>query len=163
MAQAQQKKPRSRSSSSSRSKTKASSGATANGRSKMSSVTDTVSSGAKNAAEAVDSVPAKAKTGLLAGGAAAAGLAATAIAARRSRKPKMLGVSLPRRKHGLMPMLKSLPLPGRSSGVRGQTQRTAAKVSGAAEQADKLGQRLSSVARSVRQVSETAKEAAKKG
>jgi hypothetical protein len=122
-----------------------------------------VTSGAKSAAETVGNASSKAKTGLLAGGAAAVGLAATAIATRKARsKPKVLGVELPRRKgHGISSWTKGISLPKRG-GMRKQTQRAATKVTGAADAADRIALRLSSVARGVRQVSETANDAAKK-
>ena len=57
---------------------------------------------------------------------------------------------------------KSIPIPGRGGSVRRETQKIASKVTDAADRADKAGQRVSNVASSVRQVSETARDAAKK-
>jgi len=57
---------------------------------------------------------------------------------------------------------KSIPVPGRGGTMRRETQKIASKVTDAADRADKAGQRVSSVASSVRQVSETARDAAKK-
>lgn len=134
-----------------------------NGQNKLDAVTEGVASGAKGAAAAVDNVGSKAKTGLLAGGAAAVGLAATAIATRQSRnKTKVLGVALPKRK-GKGSLMRALPFSGgKRMDLRRGTQQAATRVSGAADSAEQLGRRLSDVARSVRLVSDTAKEAAKK-
>ena len=140
--------------------------ASVNGKSTLGSVGGSVVSGAKDAAGKVTGVTGKAKTALLAGGAAAAGLAATAAATRMSqRKRKVLGVSIPRRNGRLMskaPSLKAPTLPKRGGGLRRDTRKVASKVTDAANRADRLGQRVSSVATSVRQVSETAEDAAKK-
>lgn len=115
-----------------------------------------MTSGAQNVAD----VAKKGKTALLAGGAAAAGLAATVYATQRAnRKPKVLGVSLPKR-NGRMPKVGSL-MPKRG-GIRGDTQKLAGKVTDAADRADRIGKRVSSVATGVKKVSETAKEASKK-
>ena len=57
---------------------------------------------------------------------------------------------------------KSIPVPSRGGSMRRETQKIASKVTDAANRADKAGQRVSNVASSVRQVSETARDAAKK-
>ena len=77
--------------------------ASRNGRSNATSMKDNVTNGAQNAAGKVADVAKKGSTALLAGGAAAAGLAATAYVTRRAnRRPKVLGISLPKR-NGRMP------------------------------------------------------------
>lgn len=135
----------------------------ANGQSRLESVAGTVTSGAKNAAETVGNASSKAKTGVLAGGAAAVGLAATAIATRKARsRPKVLGVSLPHRRSGPSAWAKGISLPRRGDGMRKQARRAASRVSGAAEAADRVARRVSKVAQNVREVSETAKDAADK-
>lgn len=144
------------------------SSASRNGKSTVGSVKDTVTSGAQDAAGTVAGAATNAKTALIAGGAAAAGLAATVVVARSRRRPTVLNVPLPRRKGPKIsdlvpskgPKISDL-VPSRN-GARRETQRIAGSVTKAADRADKLGQRVSSVASSVRQVSETANEAAKK-
>jgi hypothetical protein len=124
-------------------------------------VKDTVTSGAQNAAETVTGAATKGKTALLAGGAAAAGLAATVLITQRSqRRTKVLGIPMPKRNGHHMPDVSGL-MPKRG-GVRKDTQKLAGKVTEAADRADKIGKRVSKVATSVKQVSETAKEASKK-
>jgi methyl-accepting chemotaxis protein len=57
----------------------------------------------------------------------------------------------------------SLPkLPKRKSGMSGGVRNLSKNVSQAAKQADKIGQRVSSVANAVQRVSETADDAVKK-
>jgi methyl-accepting chemotaxis protein len=101
---------------------------------------------------------------LLAGGAALAGFAGAAIA--RSRNSSRGGAlsslrdAIPSRSHssGF-----SLPkLPRRGNGLKGGVRKVSHNISEAAEQADRIGQRVSNVANAVRKVSETADEAAKK-
>lgn len=121
----------------------------------VDSVKETVSSGAQTVADTAK----KAKTGLLAGGAAVAGLAATVALSRHQSRPKVLGVTLPKRKSISASSLRNA-LP--TQGIRRDTQNLAGKVGKAAERADRLGQSVSRVASSVKQVSETAGEAAKK-
>jgi methyl-accepting chemotaxis protein len=83
---------------------------------------------------------------LIAGGAALTGLAgAVVLGARSGRRRKVLGVSLPKR-----------------NGLKVDAEKISAAVTDAAKRADQFGQRVSRVAGSVRQVSETANEAAKK-
>ena len=126
--------------------TKAQPTPSANGRSTPKSVTDTISSGAQSTAQALASTAKKAKVPLIAGGAAIAGLAGGAALNARSSRGKVLGVKMPRRKS-----LKKV---------------NAGKVVGAvtdtAKRADRFGQRVSSVAKSVQMVSETADRGAKK-
>ena len=126
----------------------------ANGQSTLESVTErvssgaeTVSSGAQNAAEGVAGVVKKAKTPLIAGGAAIAGLAGAAVLnSARSRRRKVLGVTMPSG-NGLKKV---------------DARKVAGTVTDAAKRADRFGQRVSGVAQSVRMVSETADKAAKK-
>jgi hypothetical protein len=113
----------------------------------VSSGAQTVSSGAQNAAQAVSGVVKKAKTPLIAGGAAIAALAgAAALNNVRSRRRKVLGVTMPRG-NGLKKF---------------DARKVAGVVTEGAKRADRFGQRVSSVAGSVQMVSETADKAAKK-
>jgi hypothetical protein len=102
----------------------------------------------------------KAKTAALAGGAAAVGLTATVLITRRANKQrKVLGVPLPKRSNGFKPLA---ALPSRRRDLRRDTRKFAGKVTNAADRADRLGRRVSSVAGGVKEVSKTADEAAKK-
>jgi hypothetical protein len=83
---------------------------------------------------------------LIAGGAAIAGLAGAAALNARSSRRKVLGVKMPRRKS-----LKKVDA-GKVVGA----------VTDTAKRADRFGQRVSSVAKSVQMVSETADRGAKK-
>ena len=113
-----------------------------------SSGAQTVSSGAQNVAQGVAGVLKKAKTPLIAGGVAIAGLAGAAVLNNsRSRRRKVLGVTMPRG-NGLK-NVDARKIPG--------------AVTDAAKRADQFGQRVSSMARSVQTVSETADHATKKG
>jgi hypothetical protein len=113
----------------------------------VSSGAQTVSSGAQDAAQGVVGFVKKAKTPLIAGGAAMAGLAgAAALNNARSRRRKVLGVTMPRGKER-----KNL-----------DARKIAGAVTNGAKRADRFGQRVSSVASSVQTVSETADKAAKK-
>ena len=121
-----------------------------------------MASGAENAAEGVATVAQKAKTPLIAGGAALAGLAGAGIlAARSNRRRKVLGIPMPKRKGGSMAKLAKLAVPNRN-GFAGDAQKIAGAVSDSAKRADELGQRVSKVARSVQSVSETTEQAAKR-
>ena len=112
-----------------------------------SSGAQTVSSGAQNVAQGVAGVVRKAKTPLIAGGAAIAGLAgAAALNNARSRHRKVLGVKMPRG-NGLKKI---------------DARKIAGAVTDAAKRADRFGQGVSSMASSVQMVSETADKAAKK-
>jgi methyl-accepting chemotaxis protein len=95
-----------------------------------------------------------AKTPLLAGGAALAGLAG-AIAARAATNG---------RSKGRMSKVKdALPkLSPDKDSLKGGARNLSQTVSDAAQQADKIGQRVSSVANAIQRVSETADKAAKK-
>lgn len=123
---------------------------------------DTVTTGAQNAVESVGTVAQKAKTPLIAGGAALAGLAgAGVLAARSARRRKVLGIPMPKRSG-----LSSLKL-GQSSfpkrnGFKADVRTVAGAVNDAAKRADRVGQRISSVATGVQRVSETTDKAVKK-
>ena len=84
---------------------------------------------------------------LIAGGAAIAGLGGAAVLNNaRSRRRKVLGVTMPR-----------------GNGLKNvDARKVPGAVTDAAKRADRLGQRVSSMARSVQMVSETADKAAKK-
>jgi hypothetical protein len=116
----------------------------------VSSRAQTVSSGAQNAAQGVAGFVKKAKGPLIVGGAAVAGIAgvvgAAALNNARSRRRKVLGVTMPRGQE-----LKNL-----------DARKIAGAVTDGAKRADRFGQRVSSVANSVQIVSETADKAAKK-
>jgi hypothetical protein len=113
----------------------------------VSSGAQTVSSGAQSAAQGVAGFVKRARTPLIAGGVAIAGLAgAAALNNARSRRRKVLGVTMPRGNE-----LKNL-----------DARKIAGAVSDGAKRADRFGQRVSSVASSVQTVSETADKAAKK-
>jgi hypothetical protein len=91
---------------------------------------------------------------LIAGGALLAGVAgAVAVKATRRPRRKVFGVSLPRSS--------SFKLPKRT-GLKVDAQKTAAAVTGAAKRADRFGKRVSDVATTVQQVSETTEKATKK-
>jgi hypothetical protein len=123
---------------------------------------DTVTTGAQNAVESVGTVAQKAKTPLIAGGAALAGLAgAGVLAARSGRRRKVLGIPMPKRSG-----LSSLKL-GQSSfpkrnGFKADVRTVAGAVNDAAKRADRVGQRISRVATGVQRVSETTDKAVKK-
>jgi hypothetical protein len=135
-------------------RTPARSSRSANGESKLESVSgtvssgaETVSSGAQNAAHGFVGVVKKAKTPLIAGGVAVAGFAgAAALASARSRRRKVLGVTMPSG-NGLKKI---------------DPRKIAGAVTDGAKRADRFGQRVSSVASSVQTVSETADKAVKK-
>jgi hypothetical protein len=109
-------------------------------------VTDTVSSGAQSAAQGVAGAVKKAKVPLIATGAAVAGVAGAAALNARSRRRKVLGVTMPRRN----PLKKV------------DARKVAGAVGDAADRADRIGQRVSRVASGVQVVSEAADAAAKK-
>ena len=127
---------------------------------------DTASNGASTVGQTAVSVAQRAKTPLLAGGAALAGLAG-AVAVRaavrsnhRSGPLQDLRNALPggSQSGGL-----SLPkLPKRGGSLKDGIRSLSKNVSNAAKQADQIGQRVSKTANAVQQVSETASHAAKK-
>ena len=126
-----------------------------------SSGAQAVSSGAQNVAQGVAGVVKKAKTPLIASGVATAGLAGAAVLNNaRSRRRKVLGVTMPRG-NGLK------NVDGLKKNVDGLKKVDARKIPGAvtdaAKRADLFGQRVSSMARSVQMVSETADQKTKKG
>ena len=105
----------------------------------------------------------KAKTPLLAGGAALAGLAgAGLLAARTNRRRKVLGVAMPKRSGFSMPKKPSgFSLPKRN-GIRRDARKVAGAVNDAAKRADRVGQRISRVAGGVQNISETTDQAVKR-
>jgi methyl-accepting chemotaxis protein len=123
---------------------------------------DTVGDGAQSAAEGVATVARKAKTPLLAGGAALAGLAgAGLLAARSNRQRKVLGIPLGKRSAFSMPKPGGLPLPKRN-GLKGNARKVAGAVNDTAKRADQIGQRISRVASGVQNISETTEQNVKK-
>ena len=118
-----------------------------NGQSTPESVTDTTSSGAQSTAQVLASAAKTARVPLIAGGAAIAGLAGAAAALNaRSSRHKVLGVKMPRR----------------SSLKKVDAGKVIGAVTDTAKRADRFGQRVSSVAKSVQMVSETADRGAKR-
>lgn len=112
-----------------------------------------MSSGAKDVA----GVAKGAKGALLAGGAAAAGVAGAVIVARSNRgSRKVLGIPMGSRGglsvRGMMP----------NGSIKSDAKKMAGKLNDAAKRADKVGQRVSSVASSVQKISGSAEEGAKK-
>src|SRR5215208_1644616 len=127
-----------------------------NGRGTLESVTDTVSSGAQSTAQGVAGAVKKAKTPLIAGGAAIAGLAGAAALNARSSRRKVLGVKMPRG-DGL-----KKAFPDASALKKLDARDVTGTVSEAARRTDRFAKRVSSVANSVEMVSETADKAVKK-
>ena len=128
---------------------------------------DTASNGASSVGSAgrtVASVAQRAKTPLLAGGAALAGLAGAVVV--RSRTNHKSGPLTDFRKAlsgGSRSSGFSLPkLPKRGGNLKDGIRSLSKNVSDVAKQADKIGQRVSKTANMVQQVSETADNAAKK-
>ena len=144
---------RTRSSNTSRSRSNASRSRSANrapsssdGSSGAESVKETLTSGTQNAAHGVATFAKKAKTPLLTGGAALAGVAGAAVLTARSRRRrKVLGVPLPKR-----------------NGLKVDAQKITEAITDAAKRTDRMGQRVSRVANGVQDVSETANTAVKK-
>ena len=128
---------------------------------------DTASNGASavgSVGSTIASVAQRAKTPLLAGGAALAGLAgAVAVRSRTNHRSGPLtnvrkALSGGSRSGGF-----SLPkLPKRGGSLKDSIGSLSKNVSEAAQQADKIGQRVSKAANAVQHVSETAGNAAKK-
>ena len=146
-------KPRARSSNASQSRSNASrtrstgrARSTSNGSDPAESVKETLTSGTQNAAHGVATFAKKAKTPLLTGGAALAGVAGAAVLTARSRRRrKVLGIPLPKR-----------------NGLKVDAQKITEAITDAAKRADQIGQRVSRVSNGVQDVSETASAAAKK-
>jgi len=146
-------KPRARSSKASQSRSNAGrtrttgrARSTSNGSDPAESVKETLTSGTQTAAHGVATFAKKAKTPLLTGGAALAGVAGAAVLTARSRRRrKVLGVSLPKR-----------------NGLKVDAQKVTEAITDAAKRADRIGQRVSRVSNSVQDVSETANTAVKK-
>jgi hypothetical protein len=132
-------------------------------------VKETAANGASSvgsAARSVGQAAKRAKTPLLAGGAALAGFAGAAIA-RSQSKSNSRGGALDSLRDALPSRPQSsgfnLPkLPKRGGGLKGGVRKVSHNVSEAAKQADQFGQRISNVANAVQRVSETADKAAKK-
>ena len=112
----------------------------------MESIKETVKAGTQNSAQRVAAFAEKAKTPLLTGGAALAGVAGAAVLTARSRRRrKVLGVPLPKR-----------------NGLKVDAKKVTDAITDAAKHADRIGQRVSRVANGVQDVSETANGKAKK-
>jgi methyl-accepting chemotaxis protein len=103
-------------------------------------------------------VASSAKGALIAGGAAAAaGVAGAVVLARSNHNRKVLGI--PVRGRGGLSLRGLMPANG---SIKSDAQKVAGAVNHAAKRADRIGRRVSQVASSVQQVSETAEEGAKK-
>jgi hypothetical protein len=157
----------------SRQATRAPSARATNGRSTVESVTETVSSGAQTTARGVAGFAKKAKVPLIAGGAAIAGLAGGVALNARSRRRTVLGVTMPsgnqlKKVHteritgAVTGAAKRVKMPSGNQLKNVDAEKITGTVSDAAKRADRWGQRVSSVAKSVQTMSESAKEAAKK-
>jgi hypothetical protein len=133
--------------------TKASSSAASNGGG-SESVAASVKNGAQSAANGVVPIVQKAKIPLLAGGAAVAGVAGAVLASRQGGKHRVLGVTVPKRS--------KLSLP-KKNGFKSDARKVTSAVADAAKRADHFGQGVSRIASSVKQVSDSADEAVKKG
>lgn len=142
MAETKTKKTGAKRPSTSKAKSK-SGGAASNG---SASVADSVKHSAQEALNGAGSALQKAKLPLLAGGAAAAGVAGAVLATRSGGKRKVLGVSMPKK-----------------NGFKPDAQKMTKAVTDAARRADSFGQGVSRIASSVKKVGEAADEAVKKG
>ena len=117
-----------------------------NGTGGAEAVKEAVTSGTQTAAHGVATFAKKAKTPLLTGGAALAGMAGAAVLTARSRRRrKVLGVSLPKR-----------------NGLKVDAKKITEAIGDSAKRADQIGQRVSRVANGVQDVTETANAVAKK-
>jgi len=109
-------------------------------------VTDSI----KHGAGEVGPLVRKAKVPLLASGAALAGVAGAVVATRSGRRHKVLGIAMPKR----------VPRP-KLNGMKPDAEKISGAVVDAAKRADRLGQGVSRVASSLRDVGETTNKAAK--
>ena len=119
---------------------------------KSASASNGVADSVKRGASGIAPLARKARAPLVASGAALAGVAGAIAATRSNKRPKVLGVSMP--KNGI-----SMP---RLNGTKPDARKISAAVVDAAKRADRFGQGVSRVASSVRNVGETANEVAKK-
>jgi hypothetical protein len=116
------------------------------GASGAESIKETVKAGTQDSGKRIATLAEKAKTPLLMGGAALAGVAgATALTAHSRRRRKVLGVPLPKR-----------------NGLKVDTQKMTEAIADVAKRADRIGQRVSRVAGGVQATAETANATAKK-
>ena len=120
------------------------------------SVKAAVTTGAQEAANGISTVAQKAKVPLLASGAALAGVAGAVIATRSGKRRSVLGVPMKRSGFSGISMMP------KRSGFKSDARKITGAVTDAAKRADVFGQRVSRVASSVQNVSETANEAVKK-
>jgi hypothetical protein len=135
-------------------KAKSKTGASDSGSNGSGSFADTVKHGAQDAINGTGPVLQKLKVPLVAGGAAAAGIAGAVIASKSGGKRKVLGVSVPKRS--------KLSLP-KKNGLKPDARKMTKAVTDAAKRADDFGQGVSRIASSVKKVGEAADDAVKKG
>jgi len=121
--------------------------------SRSGSIADSVKHGAQGAVNGAGPILRKAKLPLLAGGAAAAGVAGAVLASKTGGRRKVLGVSMPKRS--------KLSLP-KKNGFKPDARKVTSAVTGAAKRADDFGQGVSRIASSVKKVGDAADEAVKK-
>ncbi|MET0557645.1 MAG: hypothetical protein ABW065_03090 [Solirubrobacterales bacterium] len=135
-------------------KVKSKAGASDSGSNGSGSIVESVKHGAKDAINGTGPVLQKLKVPLVAGGAAAAGIAGAVLASRSGGKKKVLGVPMP--KHSKL----SLP---KKNGLTPDARKVTKAVTDAAKRADDFGQGVSRIASSVKKVGEAADDAVKKG
>lgn len=153
MAETKAKKSRAKKrASGSASKVKSKAGASDSGSNGSGSIADSVKHGAQGAINGTAPVLQKVKVPLVAGGAAAAGIAGAVLASRAGGKRKVLGVSVPKRSKVHLP----------KNGFKPDVRKVTKGVTDAARRADDFGQGVSRIASSVKKVGEAADEAAKK-
>jgi hypothetical protein len=153
MAETKQAKPRKTQSK----KASTSSGSKSKAKAKNNKASGSASAenGAQGTTNGVAPILEKAKIPLLAGGAAVAGVAGAILASRSGGKRKVLGVPVPKPKRSKL----SLP---KKNGFKPDARKVTGAVVDVAKRADTIGQGVSRIASSVRQVGESADEAAKK-
>jgi hypothetical protein len=154
MAQTKSKKSRTKKSASGGAKAKSKSAASSSGSNGSESIADSVKHGAQDAIDGAGPVLQKVKVPLIAGGAAAAGIAGAVLASRSGGRRKVLGVSMPKRSKVHLP---------KKNGFKPDARKMTKAVTGAAKRADDFGQGVSRIASSVKKAGEAADEAVKKG
>lgn len=113
--------------------------------SKAAAASNGVASSVKRSAKGVPPLVRKAKVPLVASGAALAGVAGAVAATHAGKRPKVLGVSMPK-----------------ANGMKPDAKKVSDAVVDIAKRADRFGKGVSRVANSVQGVGETAKQVSKK-